>query len=84
MGKVCLCLPPNRVEKHNLELLLENSVIVCILPETVMNGDLGTMQKFIQVFQKGLFFLKLPRSQTLFQCTVSANSEASDTLLVSL
>lgn len=79
-----MCLPPRRGETHSLELLLESSVILRILSETVMNGDLGTMQKFIQVFQKGLFFLKLPRSQTLFPHTVSANSEASDTLLVSL
>lgn len=58
----------------------------CVLGERVMNGGLGSrkMQKFIQLFQKGLSFLKLPRVHTLFQNTVSANSEASDTLLVSL
>lgn len=51
-----------------------------------MIGGLGSrkMQKCIQLFQKGIFFLKLPRSCTLFQIAVSANSEASDTFLVSL
>lgn len=73
-------------EEHNLEPLLESSVILCILGERVMNGDLGTMkmQKFIHVLQEGLSFLKLPRSHTLFQHTVSTNSEVSDALLVSL
>lgn len=41
-------------------------------------------QKLPQLLQKGLFFLKLPRSHTFFQNTPSANSEASNTLLISL
>lgn len=71
---------------HGLELLLKSSVISCVLGDRVMNGGLGSrkVQKFIQVYQEGLFFLKLPRSHTLFQNTLSANSEVSDALFVSL
>lgn len=76
-------------EEQNAQLgalFNKSSVMSCVLGERVMNGGLGSrkMQKFIQLFQKGLSFLKLPRGHTLFQNTVSANSEASDTLLVSL
>lgn len=48
-----------------------------------MNGGLDgrKTQKFIQLFQKGIFFLKLPRSCALFQNAVSADSEASDTIV---
>lgn len=70
---------------HSLELLLKSSVIPCVFGERVMNGGLGSRktQKCIQVFQEVLFFLKLPRSHTLFQNSLSANSEASDTLRIS-
>lgn len=71
---------------HGLELLLKSSVIACVLGERVMNGGLGSRkaQTFIQVYQEGLFFLKLPRSHILFPNTPSANSEASEALLISL